>query len=82
VSIQKHMRCRMPLARAAAVWAQHHGIHRPPRATLQRWIRQGLRGVHLKAELFGGRLYTTPGDLEAFHAAMNATAPAAEGDES
>ena len=79
MGIDKHLRCRMPLARAAALWAQHHSIHRPQRATMQRWIRRGLRGVRLKAELFGGRLYCTPADFVAFHEAVNAAAPAGEG---
>ena len=74
-----HDKCRMPLAKAAALWAQRHGIDAPARAKVQRWVRRGLRGVRLNAELFGGRFYNRPVDFENFHEAVNAAAPAGQG---
>lgn len=74
-----HANCRMPLAKAAAIWAQRHGIDTPARAKVQRWVRRGLRGILLNAELFGGRLWNRPADFELFHEAVNAAAAACEG---
>ena len=71
---EKHHRCRMPLAKAAAIWAGYYGVPSPGRPALQRWIRRGLRGVRLNAELFGGRYYARPVDFEAFHQSVNAAA--------
>ncbi len=74
-----HDKCRMPLAKAAALWAQRHGIDTPARAKVQRWVRRGLRGIRLKAELFGGRFWNRPADFDSFHDAVNAAASAGEG---
>lgn len=64
----RHNLCRMPVARAAAIWAESRGVPRPSRATVNRWIVHGIGGIKLAAELFGGRWYCRPIDLVLFHA--------------
>jgi hypothetical protein len=68
--IDKHMLCRMPAARAAALWAADRGVPPPPRATLVRWITAGVRGVRLNAERYGCRWYCRPADVLHFHARL------------
>ena len=81
MGISRHDKCRMPIAKAIGLWAAEHGIEPPTRSRIQRWVRRGIRGVKLKAELFGGRLYTSPGLVEEFNAAVNAAATAEGGAE-
>lgn len=45
---------------------------RPSPSTLWRWCRKGCRGVHLKYQRFGHKIYTWPGALTEFTDALAA----------
>lgn len=57
---------RIDMQRAAAYWARKTGAPRPHRGTLVRWATRGVRGRRLRAELLGGRWYTSEGEVDAF----------------
>jgi len=57
---------RISMQRAAAYWARVTGAPRPHRGTLVRWATRGVRGRRLRAELLGGRWYTSEGEVDEF----------------
>jgi hypothetical protein len=57
---------RIDMQRAAAYWARVTGAPRPHRGTLVRWATRGVRGRRLRAELLGGRWYTSTAEVDAF----------------
>lgn len=67
-AIDKHLLCRMPATRAAALWAASRRMPAPSRATVVRWITAGVGGVRLNAERFGIRWFCRPADIVHFHA--------------
>jgi hypothetical protein len=69
--IDKHLLCRMPAGRAAALWAASRRVPAPPRATLVRWITSGVRGIRLNAERYGVRWYCRPADIVQVHARLS-----------
>jgi hypothetical protein len=73
---------RMPIAKAATLWARHAGGPCPAKASLIRWVTKGLRGQRLRAELFGGRWYCKPADLADFHRRLNERSGSAPSDHS
>ena len=54
------------MQRAAAYWARVTGAPRPHRGTLIRWATRGVRGRRLRAELLGGRWYTSTSEVDEF----------------
>ena len=69
--IEKHLLCRMPVARAAALWSSSRRMPRPSRATLVRWITTGVHGIRLNAERYGVRWYCRPADIVHFHSRLS-----------
>ena len=57
---------RIGMQRAAAYWARVTGAPRPHRGTLIRWATRGVRGRRLRAELLGGRWYTSEAEVDEF----------------
>lgn len=57
---------RIGMQRAAAYWARVTGAPRPHRGTLIRWATRGVRGRRLRAELLGGRWYTSTVEVDEF----------------
>lgn len=57
---------RIDMQRAAAYWARVTGAPRPHRGTLIRWATRGVRGRRLRAELLGGRWYTSEPEVDEF----------------
>lgn len=62
---------RMPIIKAAAIWTEYSGGPAIQKATLVRWITEGVNGHRLKAERFGGRWFCTPADLADLHRRLN-----------
>jgi len=62
---------RMPITKAAAIWTEYSGGPAIQKATLVRWITEGVNGHRLKAERFGGRWFCTPADLADLHRRLN-----------
>jgi len=48
---------------------------KPSRATAERWVRTGVRGIRLKTVTVGGRRYTTENAIRAFLADQQHTEP-------
>jgi hypothetical protein len=57
---------RISMQRAAAYWAKVTGAPRPHRGTLVRWATRGVRGRRLRAELLGGRWFTSEAEVDEF----------------
>lgn len=57
---------RFGMQRAAAYFARKTGAPRPHRATLVRWATRGVRGRRLRAELLGGRWFTSENEVDEF----------------
>jgi hypothetical protein len=70
-TIDRHLLCRMPVARAAGLWATSRGVPPPSRATVVRWITTGVHGIRLNAERFGVRWYCRPADIVHFHSRLD-----------
>lgn len=70
-SIDQHLLARMPVARAAALWAADRRVVAPSRATLVRWITKGVHGVRLNAERYGARWFCRPADIVHFHSRLS-----------
>lgn len=63
--MEKQVR-RIGMQRAAAYFARVTGAPRPHRATLVRWATRGVRGRRLRAELLGGRWFTSEPEVDEF----------------
>jgi hypothetical protein len=62
----------VPLAQAVQFFP---ASARPAYKSLTRWVTTGVRGVKLRAQLIGGRWWTTRAAVEAFLAALNGDCP-------
>src|SRR5688500_3814701 len=62
---------RLSMAQAAREMGVHIG-------TVHRWWLRGIRGIHLRTKLFGGRRYVFRSDLDEFSAAINGELSEAE----
>lgn len=60
----------LPMQKVAALWSEITGAPRPHRGTLIRWAVKGVKGRRLRAELLGGRWYSTPEAVSEFHRLM------------